>query len=106
MTQPDLFTDWPEPPSMPGSETSIAAAKRIESRAGTDRRRVLDFIRDRGTAGACDHEIQIGLGLTGDSERPRRWELHKAGYIRDSGQRRETAAGNKAVVWCVVEGAK
>lgn len=103
----DLFDSiaatWPnEPPSVCGSDTSVTAAKRVETKAGTDRRKVYDFIRERGEQGATDSEIQIGLDMTGDSERPRRWELLKAKYIRDSGKKRETPAGNPAVVWIAV----
>ena len=98
MIQPDLFTDWPEPPSVPVA-TSVAAAKALGSKAGRDRARVLDFIRERGAAGATDEETQAALNLSGDTQRPRRWELHKAGLIRDSGQTRRTRAGNKATVW-------
>lgn len=41
--------------------------------------------------------------MTGDSERPRRWSLQRAGLIRDSGQRRRSPAGRKAIVWITTE---
>ena len=105
MTQPDLFSVWDiEPPSVADSPTSIAAAKQIEPKAKRDRRRVFEFIRDQGERGATDAEMQMCLSLSGDTQRPRRWELHKAGLIRDSGRTRLTPAGNKAVVWTIVEG--
>ncbi len=46
-------------------------------RTDSDRLRVFGFIRDRGEYGATDLEMQTELGLTGDSQRPRRWELWK-----------------------------
>ncbi len=61
--------------------------------------RVFHFIAECGKEGATDHEVQTELGMTGDSERPRRWSLHRAGLIRDSGQRRKSPAGRPAIVW-------
>jgi hypothetical protein len=66
--------------------------------------RVLDHIA-RCLDGATDDEIQIALGLSGDTERPRRWELLRTHRIRQSHRedgsvrRRYTRAGRLAVVW-------
>jgi len=101
----DLFgTIDREPPSVRGSETSIAAAKAIESRAGTDRRRVLEFIASRGALGATDEEMQLALAMQGNTQRPRRRELDQAAHIVKSGQKRKTLAGNPAVVWIAAKG--
>lgn len=62
---------------------------------------VLGYIRDCTTAGATDFEIQIALGWDGNTERPRRLELQRAGRIKDSGRKRETPLGGKATVWVV-----
>ena len=52
--------------------------------------------------GATDGEIQDALDMGGDTERPRRWELQKAGMIVDSGMRRRTRSMRMARVWrCV-----
>ena len=100
MSQPDLFTDWPEPPSVP-APTSVAAAKAIEPVSGQLRRDVYEFIQGRGDEGATDEEIQGSLGMDANTERPRRRELQLAGYIQDSGRTRQTRSGRKAVVWTV-----
>lgn len=78
-------------------DTSYAAARRVEPRTGTQRAKVLDLIRRRGDFGATDRELQLTLHLPGNSERPRRVELTQAGWLRDSGERRE---GH--IVWVVV----
>ena len=50
------------------------------------------------TGGATDDEIQAALGLTGNTERPRRWELFKADLIYAAGHR-VNARGRKCAVW-------
>lgn len=59
---------------------------------------VLKFIRDRGTSGATDKQIQAGLSMHGDTQRPRRRELEKAGLIREAGHNR-----NGCKVWIAVD---
>lgn len=89
-----LFT-----PHKRGSETSKAAAGKMTTAATTQAARVYAFIVQRGLEGATDQEIQDGLGLTGDSERPRRRGLQKIGLINDSGKTRKSPAGRDSVVW-------
>lgn len=86
-----------------GTETSRAAAERITPVAISQAARVFHFIAQCGDEGATDHEVQAELELTGDSERPRRCSLHRAGLIRDSGQRRKSPAGRQAIVWIAAE---
>ena len=62
---------------------------------------VLSYIRGCTTAGATDFEIQIALGLDGNTERPRRGELVTVGRIKDSGRKRRTPLGGQATVWVV-----
>ncbi|MEZ6127895.1 MAG: hypothetical protein R3C59_04385 [Planctomycetaceae bacterium] len=81
-------TLYPDPPHN-GTDTSMAAAERIQPAVTGQRRKVLDFVRDRGELGATDSEIQAGLNIPGDTERPRRRELEQAGLITDSGDRRD-----------------
>lgn len=70
-----------------------------EAKAVTDRARVLAFIRSCGATGATDQEIQAKLGLSGDSERPRQWELVKARLIKASNLRNWTEAGRHSIAW-------
>lgn len=79
--------------------TSRTAAEQIQPAAATLRRAVLRFIQSQGSDGATDAEIQTALDLTGDTQRPRRWELQRAGLIVDSGRRRKTPAARDAIVW-------
>jgi len=80
-------------------ETSAQAAGAIEKDSTRLRRLVMGHIMACGEAGATDEEIQMALALSGNTERPRRWELEKLEQIRDSGKRRKTASGRNAVVW-------
>ncbi len=88
------------PPSVP-VDTSEAAARGITGDAAALRRRVLRAIQDSGTYGRTDDEIQCQLALDGNTERPRRWELVQLRMIYDSGMRRQTRSGRRAVVWTV-----
>jgi hypothetical protein len=97
-TQPDLFLSSPAP-AQRHSRTSLDAAKAIEPGAGTDRLKVLMYLRDQGQRGATDEQIQDALGLAGSSERPRRVELLEAGLIWQSIETRATRSGRQATIW-------
>jgi hypothetical protein len=82
-------------------DPSRAAAERVTPRTGTQRARVLDYVRWasetwRDNPGATDAEVQRALGMDGNTERPRRIELVNAGHLEDSGRRRDGA-----IVWVV-----
>ena len=100
MTQVEL--DFSEPSS--GPPTSTAAARAIIPDAARLRRMVYEYIRGCGEEGATDEEIQRALGLSGNTERPRRWQLARAGLVRPAGRTRKTIAGGSAVVWVATEG--
>lgn len=87
-----------KPPAQAHSATSKAAAADIAPSAGTLRARVLAFIQARGAEGATDEEIATGLGMAGNTARPRRVELVRGGFIEARG-RRKTASGKSADVW-------
>ena len=95
-TQADLFGPLP---AQRHSATSLAAAKAVEPRANSDRLRVLFAIRDAGERGITDDELQFGLNMPGDTERPRRNELLEKGLIWKSATTRPTRSGHEATVW-------
>lgn len=98
-----LFDAPPAPPAMPPAQrhsaTSMEAARLISGKAGTLREKVRQFLELRGKAGATDEEIQSGLVMAANTERPRRRELEQAGIVRDSGMTRTTTSGRAATVW-------
>ncbi|CAB4139986.1 hypothetical protein UFOVP397_22 [uncultured Caudovirales phage] len=81
------------------SDTSLAAAKAIKPNSAALRAAVLNVIAARGSA--TDEEIQIELGIPGDTQRPRRVELCEVGRVVDSGLRRRTKRGRLAAVWII-----
>ena len=85
-----------------GTETSKAAAESMVPRAGAQRLRVLRFIQDTKDFGATACEIEGGLGLSGNSVRPRIVELRNAGLIINSGVTRKTPSGRAAQVYVAV----
>jgi hypothetical protein len=109
MKEPLLF-DWPpvfDPPPVSGVTpatwtASQDAADAVEPNAETLRAAVLAYVRSRGAQGATDDEIQTALGLSGNTERPRRWELWKTDLIQAQGWRRN-ARGRKCAVWVALD---
>lgn len=80
-------------------DTSEAAADAAEPTAGTLRARVLEVIRGRGAHGATDDEIEAATGLRHQTASARRRELVLSGLAFDSGERRATSSGRKAIAW-------
>jgi hypothetical protein len=89
---------------MTTSATSHEAAESIKPHVRDLRRRVCEFIAQQGASGATDEECQIGLGMIGSTQRPRRGEIWAYGLITDqSGERRPTTSGRAATVWHVTD---
>lgn len=87
-------------------DTAQAAAKAIKLRSGTQRASVLLellHLGKLGWAGDTDEGLQCTLAMGASSERPRRVELVRMGYVEDSGKRKRTLAGLDAVVWTITE---
>lgn len=106
MTAPVLPGFYPTPEPFPPSSgvtvptklASMAAADAIAPTAGTLRAAVLAYIVKCGETGATDDEMQAALGLAGNTQTPRGWELFKADQIRAVGHR-ENRRGRKCTVW-------
>jgi len=99
----DLFAHQPyngTPPYARGSDTSEQAAVSAPPNAGTKRRRIYDLIVICG--GATDDELEDRTGWRHQTVSARRRELVLSGLVVDSGKRRTTRSGRKAVVWSPV----
>lgn len=90
--QPDLFGS---------TATSAAAAQSMFPHLAECRRLVFESIRRAGKLGRTDEEVQLELGMVGNTQRPRRSELVESGLIVNSGSRRKTSSGRLACVWVV-----
>ena len=88
------------PPYQKHSETSLEAAEEIDGQHLTLRARVWTWLLEEGPA--TDQELQDALGMDAHTECPRRIELVRHGWVRDSGDRRLTRSGRRAVVWEVI----
>lgn len=80
-------------------ETSRIAAQKALPNSGTKRRIIFELIKDSAMFGLCDHELEVKTGWLHQSASAARNTLMKDGWILDSGQRRNTAQGNPAIVW-------
>ena len=98
MVLPDMLG---QPPAN-GTATSIAAADAIKPSADTLRKRVYDYIKAQGPHGATDEECQMSLGMSGNTQRPRRVELFQQCKICMAAEMRVTRAGRKANVWVAI----
>lgn len=98
--QRTLFDEPPREPDPPhsGSPTSQAAAEAIKPTAGTLRAIVLEYLKEHPD-GATDEEMQLALDMAGNTQRPRRQELEKMGFVRATDRTRTTSSGRQAVVW-------
>lgn len=85
-------------------QCSTAALESARLSAPTQRARILLFLQERGAQGATDDEIQATLGLSGDTERPRRQELETRHLVMCGNDTRPTRKGKPATVWYAQEG--
>ena len=83
-------------------ETSIAALDSVDPEAKAKReRRILEYINTNG--GATCWEVEIALGLLHQSASACITKLRKGGHLVDTGDRRLTNTGRKAIVWGAVQ---
>lgn len=87
------------PPHQRHSAPSREAASKVKKDAKTLRQMVLEYLEGCGSRGATDDEIQEALSMEGSTERPRRVELQRLGYVIDSGRLRKTRSNRSATVW-------
>jgi predicted ArsR family transcriptional regulator len=82
--------------------TSRAAADQIEPVSGKARATVLEYLRSRDKEGATADEIEEGTGISGNTVRPRVFELRQMGLVEDSKTTRPTRSGRRAAVWVAI----
>jgi hypothetical protein len=94
-----LFAAPARAPAIQHSRTSMAAADALTSQAlNALQRQVVAFLHERGDQGATDEEMQNGIPMDPNTQRPRRRELAKRGLVVEAGTRR-TASGRMAMIW-------
>lgn len=84
-------------------ETSQSAKQIAIKSAGMRRQMVYELFLERQGLGLCDHELIELSGIPANSARPTRVGLTRDGLVKDSGMRRLTPQGNKAIVWIATE---
>ncbi len=83
------------------SPTSEHAASLIEPQ--TLKSKVFLYIVECGRDGATDDEIQVRLDMNPSTQRPRRVDLVREGFVTDSGRKRKTRGNRNAVVWVLTK---
>lgn len=89
-----------EPPSQKHSDTSRKAANRIRHRIGPLHVEIIGFLTTN-PRGATDEEMQTGIPMPANTQRPRRVELTQMNRVVDSGRRKLTKSRREAVIWVV-----
>jgi hypothetical protein len=84
-------------------ETSTAALDSLEDKIPNIERQVFEYIKSRGRKGSTCDEAEIALGLRHQTCSARFTALSKRDEIIDSGERRPTRSGRKAIAWITVE---
>ena len=92
-----------QPPSVYG-DTSEAAAEAMKPTAARLRTRVYERLVLAGWDGMTDEELQVALRMVDNTERPRRRELVERDLVVDSGRKRPTISGRRAIVWVARSG--
>lgn len=82
-----------------GSDTSQAAALSMQPTAQSLGGKILADIKQQGVLGRTCAEVEAQATLRHQTASARLWELRAKGHIKDSGIRRPTPSGRKAVVW-------
>lgn len=82
--------------------TSREAEEKSAAMTATIQWELMTYLDTVGGQGATDEEMQVRLGLNGNSQRPVRLGMVRAGWVKDSGRWRLTRAGNPAIVWTLV----
>jgi hypothetical protein len=83
------------------TDTSEAAAESIDEYAASLRSRCYAAIKAAGSKGHTADELEVLLEARHQSTTPRIVWLHQNGHVVDSGMRRPTRSGRKAIVWIV-----
>jgi hypothetical protein len=86
------------PPSN-GVPTSNEAAKAIEPVAQRQRDILFRYVCDQIVHGTTNQEAEEALGMPAQTITPRMLEIRKEGLVTDSGLKRLTRSGRKAIVW-------
>ena len=80
-------------------DTSLFAAATATAGMTHNQIAVLTALAAAGEAGMIDHDHEAVNGLKQDTAGKRRGELTADGLVVDSGTRRKTPRGSKAIVW-------
>lgn len=89
-------------PRVKGSETSAAAAEAIEPKLGTKQAVVLLALDKHGPL--TDEALTRVCGWPPENPaRPRRRELTRSGFVRDSGDRCIGGSGLYQTLWCLTD---
>jgi CRP-like cAMP-binding protein len=86
-------------PPTNGVQTSNEAAAAIEPFSQRQRDILYAYVCDQYMLGTTNQEAEEALGMPAQTITPRMLELRKEGLVVDSGMKRKTRSGRRAIVW-------
>ena len=90
---------WMSLPAHSNLDSSLDAAVEIHPHIARLQGVVLEAVRNTGSHGATDQELEALTGLGGSTVRPRRLELEARGLVEWKGYYRCTKSGRRSRVW-------
>jgi hypothetical protein len=90
---------YPYVPGHVNTDTSEEAADSMLDHVGRLQGMVLEHLAKRQKLGATDWELERDLGLRHQTVSARRREMELRGFVRNSGEKRLTDSGRRAIVW-------
>lgn len=84
-------------PTNEHSDTSVHSRDILDRKKNNYRERILNFIKDH-CGSTCD-QVEVGLELRHQTASCFIRFLTQDGFLRDSGERRITRTGRRAIVW-------
>jgi hypothetical protein len=95
--------NYPYAPGNKGTDTAVAAGRSVADKLPALHHKVTAAIEASGSYGMTADELAMMFGMERHALRPRTAELRALGKIADSGKRRLTITGRKAIVWTTPE---
>lgn len=80
-------------------DTSIEAAESVEVSRDIDAGRIYREIVTAGDLGMTCDEVEVTFEMVHQTASARIYDLRKRDFLKDSGLRRPTRTGRKAIVW-------
>ncbi len=88
------------------TDTSLAAWRAVQDTLPDKKKRILGYVEKQGDSGATCEECEQWLGMSHQTASSTITHLKQEGWLIDSGHRRDTRTGNRAIVYVLGDGSE